>query len=101
MSENQEPSQGVDKRPGIGRTEPDQGDGLTTVPAPEEGPDVATGAFAPVPPTEVATGAGTESPSVSEAGGETRSLVGKPLEPDTAPLPPSGTTVDAPLGGSD
>src|SRR5262249_49363062 len=38
MSENQDPSQPGANRRGIGRADPDHGDGLTTAPAREEGP---------------------------------------------------------------
>jgi serine/threonine-protein kinase len=101
MSEAQDQSHRGENRPPVGRTDPDPGDGLTTAPAPEEGPDAAIGVFAPVLPTDVGTRDSSQGHDAAGAASATRPFVAMHPEPDTAPLPPGGTTVDAPTSGAD
>jgi tetratricopeptide (TPR) repeat protein len=51
--------------------------------------------FDPVPPTETATGVGTEGQSAAAAVDQTQSYEGMPPQVDTAPITAGGMTVDA------
>ena len=91
----------TEDRPELEPTDPDPADHRQTAPAPATGPNAETGEFTPVPPTEVATAAGTEGPKVAGNGGATQSFVGSQPQLDTAPIEPGGTTVDAPASHGD